>query len=121
MEWVRDLSVFFQVVLYIMGSAAALAAGVAAIVKLWKWMRKPQEENSAGIAELRKAIATNQAAIEKIFTLLEKDKKRLDWYDGNFKILYKSLWAMLDHAITGNSDEKMKAIRDELQAHIINT
>lgn len=132
MGWVRDVSIFFQVVLYIMGSVAALAAGVAALVKLWKWARKPHEETNASLEahklaaasenkRLQAAIEANQKSIEKIFTLLEKDRRRLDKNEENFKVLYKGIWVMLDHKITGNSDEKMRSIRDELQAHIINT
>lgn len=132
MQWVLDLSVFFQVVLYIMGSVAALAAGIAAIVKLWKWTRKPHEETRVDLAsykltakkehdELQCGIDNNKEDLKRAFGYLDNDKKRLDSYDDSFKMLYKGMWVLLDHKLTGNSDEKMRSIRDELQSHIINS
>lgn len=131
MDWVHDLSVFFRVVLYIMGSVAALAACVAAIVKLWKWMRKPHEETNAALEKykleaadehkrLSKAIEANQKAIENIYTILGRDKERMDKYDANFRVLYRGMLALLDQQINPNGNlEQMQKARDELNAHII--
>lgn len=50
---------------------------------------------------------------------LEDDHKRLQSGETAEKKLAKSVLAMMDHMITGNSIDKLKGARDELQAYII--
>lgn len=144
MEWIRDLSIFFQVVLYIAGSLVALSGAIAVIVKFWKWIRKPNEETSAALDEykiedgedfqrLQESIAVNQKAIENInekmekeheavFTILERDKERMDQYDANFRVLYRGMLALLDQQLNPNGNmAQMQKARDELNSHIIDS
>jgi len=48
-----------------------------------------------------------------------KSKERLDSLEEMNKTVCKSLLAIIDHEISGNNIEKMKAIRDELQRVLI--
>lgn len=132
MEWTNDLSVAFRVILYASGSLAALAAGVAVVVKIRKWLRKPGDDAMAGLSEykagvaaeheeFRRIISAQQKSIDRAYELLAKDKAKLDAFEENQKVMTRALWAMLDHAITGNSDENMKKARAELLSHMINT
>ena len=142
MEWIRDLPIFFTVSVGICTLIVALSGAAAAIVKFYRWIRKPADDTNAELEEykavaaaeherLQKAIAVNQKAIENInakmehehdtiFTILGRDKERLDRYEDNFRVLYKGIWALLDNQISPkDGNEQMKRVRDELQSHII--
>lgn len=142
MEWIRDLPIFLTVSVGIFAFVASLSGAVAAVVRFYQWIRKPADDTNneleqykAEAAEehdrLQKAIAVNQKAIENInakmeqehdtiFTILGRDKERLDRYEDNFRVLYKGIWALLDNQINPDDDnEQMKRVRDELQSHII--
>lgn len=69
--------------------------------------------------EFRKPNDELKAKVEKHDQLLDKDNKRLKEIEQSNKMIMKSLSAIINHEITGNGVEKMKATRDELQEYLI--
>lgn len=71
------------------------------------------------VKEFRKPNDELKAKVEKHDQLLDKDNKRLKEIEQSNKMIMKSLSAIINHEITGNGVEKMKATRDELQEYLI--
>lgn len=78
---------------------------VAGVIRIIKEVKKPNDD-------LRKQV-------EKHERYLEQDKQYLDEVSERNKVLYKSLLALIEHDIDGNSIDKLKKIRDELQTYVI--
>ena len=83
MEWIRDLPIFFTVSVGICTLIVALSGAAAAIVKFYRWIRKPADDTNAEWDEYKavaaaeherpqKAIAVNQKAIENIHAKMEQ-------------------------------------------------
>jgi hypothetical protein len=50
---------------------------------------------------------------------LAKDKVRIDSLEDGNKVLLRGILAMLNHEITGNSVDKLKAAQDEITKYLI--
>ena len=50
---------------------------------------------------------------------LDRDKKRIDSLEDGNKVLLRGILAMLNHEITGNSVDKLKAAQDEITKYLI--
>ena len=91
-----------------------LAAGVITLSKLWDIIRehlKPQKR-------LREDVA-------KHAELLSRDKERFDSMERVLKeqsevnaLIFRALFAQINHQISGNGDEILKKARDDLQAYL---
>lgn len=75
------------------------------VVRIIREVKKPNEE-------LRKKVELHDR-------YLEQDHEYLHELNSRNKILYKSLLALIEHGIDGNSIDKLKKIRTELQEFII--
>lgn len=72
------------------------------------------------VKELKKPSDDLKAKVEKHEELLNSDNERLkDIEDSNKKML-QCLLVIINHDITGNGIEQMKAARDDLQEFLIN-
>ena len=56
----------------------------------------------------------------KLKEKVSQDSSRLNTLEEDNKIIQKSIVALLDHEITGNSVDKLKQARTDLQNHLIN-
>lgn len=70
--------------------------------------------------EIRKPSDDLKAKVEQHSNLLDKDNKRLKEIEDSNQMILKSLLVIINHDVTGNGIEKMKATRDELQEYLIN-
>ena len=57
--------------------------------------------------------------IDKHDELLDNDNKRLFSIERSNQMLCKSMLALLDHEITGNSVDKLKNVKSEMQNYLI--
>lgn len=81
---------------------------VAGLWGLWKIVK-----------EARKPNDDLKAKVGKHDRLLDKDNKRLEEIESSNQMILKSLLVIINHEITGNGVEKMKAVRDSLEEYLI--
>ena len=83
----------------------SFVAGLCGLWKIVKEARKPNDDL--------------KAKVEKHDRLLDKDNKRLEEIESSNQMILKSLLVIINHEITGNGVEKMKAVRDSLEEYLI--
>lgn len=74
---------------------------------------------SKAILEALSPFKTMKRKIEKHDILLDNDNKRLLSIEKSNQMLCKSMLALLDHEITGNSVDKLKNVKSEMQNYLI--
>lgn len=89
----------------ILGFCALLTA-IWGAWKIVKEMKKPNDD-------LKEKVTEHDM-------LLDNDDKRLASIEESNKMTLQCLLVIINHEITGNGIEKMKAARDELQEFLIN-
>lgn len=89
----------------ILGFCALLTA-IWGVWKIVKEMKKPNDD-------LKEKVSEHDM-------LLDNDDKRLASIEESNKMTLQCLLVIINHEITGNGIEKMKAARDELQEFLIN-
>lgn len=58
--------------------------------------------------------------LETIERLLATDKKRLDEQDKANAVIFRALYAQINHELSGNGDEILRNSRDEIQNYLTN-
>ena len=89
----------------ILGFCALLTA-IWGVWKIVKEIKKPNDD-------LKEKVTEHDM-------LLDNDDKRLESIEESNKMTLQCLLVIINHEITGNGIEKMKAARDELQEYLIN-
>ena len=89
----------------ILGFCALLTA-IWGVWKIVKEIKKPNDD-------LKEKVTEHDM-------LLDNDDKRLASIEESNKMTLQCLLVIINHEITGNGIEKMKAARDELQEFLIN-
>lgn len=82
---------------------------VAAIWSAWKIVK-----------EIKKPSDDLRSDVDRHEELLKKDAKRMKEVEESNKMILQCLLVIINHDITGNGIDKMKAARDELQEYLIN-
>ena len=72
------------------------------------------------VAEIKKPGDDLKTTVDKHEELLKKDDKRMKEVEDSNKMILQCLLVIINHDITGNGIDKMKAARDELQEYLIN-
>lgn len=97
----NDLMITINMILAICGGISVIGGGVAVIIKLISPIRK-----------MKGAIHENAVAIHN-------DEIKLGEIEECDKVICQCLLAILDHNITNNSIDKLKAARKNLQDFLI--
>ncbi len=87
---------------YICGAVATIWG----IVKIIKEIKKPSDD-------LKETVDHHGEC-------LHNDKIRIDSMEQEQRLICRSLLAMINHELTGNSVDKLKEMRDDLQNYLIN-
>ena len=87
----------------------AFCALLTAIWGVWKIVKEIKKPND----DLKEKVTEHDM-------LLDNDDKRLASIEESNKMTLQCLLVIINHEITGNGIEKMKAARDELQEFLIN-
>lgn len=103
-----DLGVTFQTVLAIFGAIAAIMAGVSGIAK----MLSPFKELKAKVDAHEQSLKLGNKKFECIESKIEEQGKMQ-------REICKSLIVIMNHEVTGNSIDKLKAQQEELQQFLI--
>lgn len=96
-----DPGVFFSQVFELAGMVSVIGGGILMLIKLftpWKKIRKDVDKNTEN---------------------LRKDFDKLKEIQEVNVMFAKSLVAIMNNLITGNSIDKLKEVRDELNNHLI--
>ena len=72
------------------------------------------------VKELKKPSDDLKSTVDKHETRLKKDDERMKEVEESNKMILQCLLVIINHDITGNGIDKMKAARDELQEYLIN-
>lgn len=85
----------------------AAAAGLVSLAKAWDIVAarlKPQKE-------LEKVVAEHSRQ-------LVRDQERLDEQERANAVVFRALYALINHEISGNGDEILRKSRDEIQNYL---
>jgi len=123
-DWFTKFPAVIEFIIGLGGFMGVVAGAVAIITKI---KNKAQELPKTALEKVDRLVElwTVEHADLKNQVLansnkLANDHIRLNEFDASFKIIYRALWAMLDHFVnTGEGNGNMKQIRDDLQSHII--
>lgn len=85
----------------------AAAAALVSLAKAWDIIAarmKPQRQLRAAVAEHDRQLA--------------RDKQRLDEQERANAVIFRALYAQINHEISGNGDEILRKSRDEIQDYL---
>lgn len=104
----HDLSVTFQTILAIFGAITAIVAGVSAVAKMFS----PFKELKARVDAHDESLKAGNRKFETLESELAAQGKMQ-------REICKSLIVIMNHEVTGNSIDKLKAQQEELQKFLI--
>ena len=82
-----------------------LITAIWGVRKIWKEITKPNED-------LREQVEQNKEDIKK-------EDARLKEIEDAHKLFLESMMVLINHDITGNGIDKLKEVRDKIQAYLI--
>ena len=106
------MTISLQSVLTFFGAIACIGGGVAYLIKLFKWAKKPNDLQNDLIRE-------HSELIKKHTELLEKDNKRITELEEPDRLVMQALFALLSHGIDCNYVEAMKKVKEQIQDYLI--
>lgn len=87
----------------------AAAAAIVALSKAWDV-----------IAKKIKPHQDTGKRLDTIERLLSNDKARLDKQDKANAVIFRALYAQINHELSGNGDDILRKSRDEIQEYLTN-
>ena len=96
------------------GYILATAAAIVSLSKAWDVIRskfKPQKDVNEKLEKLDRRL-------DYIEGMLRKDKGRLDEQDKANGVIFRALYAQLNHELSGNGDQILRDSRDEIQNYL---
>ncbi len=103
-----DIEITIQTVLAFFGGLACIAGGVSAIVKLFSPFKSLQDK-----------VNKHDKKLEDDFKRMNELEDSMKDIEESNKIICKSLFVLLNHEVTGNGVDKLKAQRDALEQFLI--
>lgn len=103
-----DIEVTVQTVLALFGGLTCIVGGISALTKIFSPFKNLQKQ----VAEHDEKLKNDCQRMNNI------DKSMHDVEESN-KVICKSLLVLLNHEITGNGIDKLKAQRDVLEQFLV--
>lgn len=97
----EEIQAATKVILWILGVVASVGGAVAIVAKIMAPYRKLKDE------------------VEAHRVALERDHARLTNIDECNKLQLKALMNIVNHELTGNSIDKLKDVRDEINDYLL--
>ena len=94
-----------DVLVQIIGTVTVLAGGVTGIIVVLNKARKPTKKL--------------QERVDRHDGLLAKDYERLNAAEESNKLVLKAMMTLIDHELTGNSVDRLKTVKGEIQSYLI--
>ena len=117
------LSEAWTVFLAICGGITAAAAATAVIIKVVKFLRRPNDRQNSEIAELRREVQAVKKEQERMKheyeTYFKNDNERLDKIEEGNRVMQKALLALLKHGLDGNDIEAMKKAETDMEEYLV--
>lgn len=107
-------------VLGLCGLITAVAAAGTAMLKMWRWLRKPNTEQDERLDAHDKTLQEHTDILAKHGIYFKNDKCRMDDIEDGNKVTQKAILALLANAIDGNNVQQMENARDDLQNYLVN-
>ena len=101
----------------IITSILAVAGIITAVGGAWAYIKKWHAESKS--AKNGEVIQAHTEKLKSIYERLKKLETANKNQDRFVNAICETMLAMLDHSITGNSVDKMKKARDEMQEFLI--
>ena len=111
-EIVNTLPVIWRMILGICGMIAAIGGAAAIIARIFA----PIKEIKRRLTELEKIHKNDQKSNEEKF---KEDLREIEKLEESNRHICQCMVALMDHEITGNSIERLKNARDELNRFLI--
>lgn len=105
----HDLIITMQTLLAVFGGVSVIVAGVSSITKMMSPFK-----------ELQKKVEEHSISLQKGNEKFEKITEAIESQNAMQREICKSLIVIMNHEITGNSVDKLKAQQEELQTFLIN-
>ena len=123
MDWIKEIPVVFTVIIGLSVLLSAIKIISSVIKAVSDWIHSPSREalkevkanwevSASDRNELRSILVDVQQSLNRAYEILSNDKNQ-------FKIVFETLWVMLEYAITNGDVQKLIEVRDKLQAHLI--
>lgn len=105
-------SEFITALLAVFGGIACIGGGMAYIVKLLQWVKKPNDKQDQLLRE-------HTDLLKKHAELLDKDSRRLTELEEQDRLVMQALFALLSHGIDGNDIDAMRSVKTQIQKYLI--
>ena len=105
----HDLFITGQTLLAICGGITIIVAALTSLTKMFSPFK-----------ELQKQVEQHSISLQKGNEKFEKITKAIEQQNATQREICKSLIVIMNHEITGNSVDKLKAQQEELQTFLIN-
>lgn len=98
---------------WVCGAIITIGGVVTLAIKAWEKAKAPNVLQDTRIDDLERRQ-------EKMEAHLDNDRKRLDGIEEGNRVIQRSLFALMSHAIDGNDVDKLKRSTKDLQDYLIN-
>lgn len=100
----------FRSFIVVLAALVVFAGGVLSLIKNWRELRKPKEDNAVQFDDWRR-----QADLK-----LDNDNKRLADIEKCNKVMVQSQLAIISHLITGDGNPKLIDAQDRINEYLVN-
>lgn len=116
-----DVGVLFTLgqLLWVCGAILTISAVVAILVKVYKWLRTPENTQNEEIRNLQEHQKEQDSRMDKFEEYFKKDKDAIDNIEAGNKVVQQSILVLMNHAINGNDIDNLKEGRDRLEKYLI--
>lgn len=108
----KMITISWSALIAICAAVVTVSGAIGAIVKLIRWLKKPEVRQDESIDKLTSRMDT-------VENKLSKDKERLEDLETGLKYTLESLLALLSHALDGNDIDSMKKAKKHLNDYLI--
>ena len=106
------MTITYELALAALGFIGAFGAACGYIVKGFKAVKKPEDEQNKRIEALEKRC-------DRYDSILERDKHDIEEIKKVEHLILKTEFALLQHGIDGNNIEPMKRAQEDIQNYLI--
>ena len=75
---------------------------------------------AAVVAKMFSPFRKVQAKLKKHDELLDNDKRKLDEHEESMKLVLRAQMTLIDHELTGNSVDRLREVKNDINAYLIN-
>lgn len=104
----QDITTTVNVILAFFGGLVCISGGVSVIIKLLSPFRK-----------LKTQVEEHEEKLQSDYQKFEAMEEAIKSIEDSNKVICKSLLVLMNHEITGNSIDKLKAQKEAMEQYLI--